>query len=700
MDSEDTVIKRNGNIEITSSMFHLDPANNKVAISGSITAIDGAIGGFTIANNQLSGSGTAKIATNTGTDRIEIRSSDNTISFYEGTKSSDTEKILELGKFDTTTVNKYGLFLSGSNTSFGNNMGQLRIFNENALSGISVTDNFFECTSNIYSVLDMISDSGGSYGRSKIWGETQFKAASLNQNTSGVLVAIGGAHSDNDLAHPWNKSVAVLGVASPHYKTFGTSMPEGDGIPDGQWAMASLGNMYVSASKVEVHSGYIHVSASSDGTVGGYEYGIRIDSANVDQEASIAFSNAVGWGGNIYTVGIDDDEKFKIADSTALGSNTRLTIDTSGFVTIAGGLAIEGFANVSASLAVAVGGSGMSNFGISDGSSSQTITDGNTLTFAAGAGIDVAVTSTDTVTYSAETSTTSNAGVVELATNAETITGTDTGRAVTPDGLTARIAEGAAGNISGSSTSTGSFGALNIDGGHFTSASLAAGGSGTITALNNQTANRLVTIGSTTTELDGEANLTFDGSALTVAAFIDVNEYIRHNGDNNTWIRFQNDNIAIQTGDMGAQGFWQFSSGSAGIQLSGSAASTGSFGTVYAADNVRAGGDVIAYYSSDERLKNNIITIQNPIDKVKQLRGVEYEWNGLQHTYPSGSKDTGIIAQDVRKVLPQIVKEKRDGYLGVRHDRLVGLLVESVKEQQEQIDELKKEVEELKNGSS
>ena len=97
------------------------------------------------------------------------------------------------------------------------------------------------------------------------------------------------------------------------------------------------------------------------------------------------------------------------------------------------------------------------------------------------------------------------------------------------------------------------------------------------------------------------------------------------------------------------------------------------------------------------RLKNNIITIQNPIDKVKQLKGVEYEWNGLQHTYPSGSKDTGIIAQDVQKVLPQIVKEKKGGYLGVRHDRLVGLLVESVKEQQEQIDKLKKEVEELKN---
>ena len=128
--------------------------------------------------------------------------------------------------------------------------------------------------------------------------------------------------------------------------------------------------------------------------------------------------------------------------------------------------------------------------------------------------------------------------------------------------------------------------------------------------------------------------------------------------------------------------------------------SRGSFGYVYSSGVIRAEDDVIAFHSSDERLKNNITMIENPIDKVKQLRGIEYEWNGLQHNYPSGSKDSGIIAQDVQKVLPQLVKEKKDGYLGVRHDRLVGLLVESVKEQQEQIDELKKEVEELKNGSS
>ena len=54
--------------------------------------------------------------------------------------------------------------------------------------------------------------------------------------------------------------------------------------------------------------------------------------------------------------------------------------------------------------------------------------------------------------------------------------------------------------------------------------------------------------------------------------------------------------------------------------------------------------------------------------------------------------------EDVEKVLPQLVKENSNGYLGVRHDRLVGLLIESVKDQQKQIDDLKREVKELKNG--
>mgnify|MGYP003136881542 CR=1 FL=1 len=90
-----------------------------------------------------------------------------------------------------------------------------------------------------------------------------------------------------------------------------------------------------------------------------------------------------------------------------------------------------------------------------------------------------------------------------------------------------------AGNISGSATSTGSFGHVMVGGNNFITAvseSAAAsgfgGGGATITALNNQTANRLVTIGSTTTELDGEANLTFDGTELRVQGDIVAENFI------------------------------------------------------------------------------------------------------------------------------------------------------------------------------
>ena len=123
-------------------------------------------------------------------------------------------------------------------------------------------------------------------------------------------------------------------------------------------------------------------------------------------------------------------------------------------------------------------------------------------------------------------------------------------------------------------------------------------------------------------------------------------------------------------------------------------------GTLTVTDDIRGQADVIAFYSSDERLKDNIKTIEEPIYKLRQLRGVEYEWNDKQNTYESGSLDSGIIAQDVQKVLPQLVKEKEDGYLGVRHDRLVGLLIEAIKDQQDQIDEMKEQIKELRDGSA
>lgn len=101
-----------------------------------------------------------------------------------------------------------------------------------------------------------------------------------------------------------------------------------------------------------------------------------------------------------------------------------------------------------------------------------------------------------------------------------------------------------------------------------------------------------------------------------------------------------------------------------------------------------ATADVIAYMSSDKRLKDNIKPIENPIDKIKQIGGYSFDWNDKQDIY-KGS-DFGVIAQEIEKVLPSLVQDREDGYKGVKYDKIVSLLIEAIKDQQKQIDELKK----------
>ena len=112
-------------------------------------------------------------------------------------------------------------------------------------------------------------------------------------------------------------------------------------------------------------------------------------------------------------------------------------------------------------------------------------------------------------------------------------------------------------------------------------------------------------------------------------------------------------------------------------------------GGVGIAGALNVGGDVVAYASSDERLKDNIELISNPIEKVQSLKGVTWDWNSnadeLQKTLPN----VGVIAQDVEKVLPQLVIDRDNGFKGVDYAKLTGLLIEAIKDQQKQIDELK-----------
>ena len=106
-----------------------------------------------------------------------------------------------------------------------------------------------------------------------------------------------------------------------------------------------------------------------------------------------------------------------------------------------------------------------------------------------------------------------------------------------------------------------------------------------------------------------------------------------------------------------------------------------------------ASGDVTAY--SDERLKSNITTIEDALDKVKAMRGVMFDkTNSLTGEL---RQSTGVIAQETEKVLPEVVhNDDNTGYKSVAYGNIVGVLIEAIKEQQSQIEDLTKEVEFLK----
>ena len=102
---------------------------------------------------------------------------------------------------------------------------------------------------------------------------------------------------------------------------------------------------------------------------------------------------------------------------------------------------------------------------------------------------------------------------------------------------------------------------------------------------------------------------------------------------------------------------------------------------------VRSTGDVIAYYSSDERLKDNIKPIDNALDKINSLGGYEFDWNDNQSTY--SGHDIGVIAQEVKDVFPELVIERDNGYLAVKYEKLVAVLIQGIKELKSEIEILK-----------
>jgi hypothetical protein len=108
--------------------------------------------------------------------------------------------------------------------------------------------------------------------------------------------------------------------------------------------------------------------------------------------------------------------------------------------------------------------------------------------------------------------------------------------------------------------------------------------------------------------------------------------------------------------------------------------------------NFTATGNIIAFGTiSDRKLKENIKPIDSALDKAMRLQGVTFNWKKSDSILEIG-EDIGFIAQDVQKVLPELVRENKNGEFSLRHQGITPILLEAIKELKAEIEELKKQI--------
>jgi hypothetical protein len=125
-------------------------------------------------------------------------------------------------------------------------------------------------------------------------------------------------------------------------------------------------------------------------------------------------------------------------------------------------------------------------------------------------------------------------------------------------------------------------------------------------------------------------------------------------------------------------------------------------GTNFPSEKLHVIGNILASGTitpSDIRYKKDIELIDHPLEKIEEIRGVTYKMKADEFPENGFTDETqaGVIAQEVEAVLPQVVVTDQNGYKAVDYSKIVPLLIEGIKAQQKQIEEVKKENAELKN---
>jgi len=136
-------------------------------------------------------------------------------------------------------------------------------------------------------------------------------------------------------------------------------------------------------------------------------------------------------------------------------------------------------------------------------------------------------------------------------------------------------------------------------------------------------------------------------------------------------------------------------SGTAPIRIFGSASivsgalAVGNITASSTVGRIDASNDIVAYSTSDARLKTEVARIQDPITKVNMISGVNFTWIENPEVHGNSGRDVGVIAQELEAVLPEVVTTRENGYKAVKYEKIVPLLIEAIKDLQKQIDELK-----------
>jgi hypothetical protein len=198
-------------------------------------------------------------------------------------------------------------------------------------------------------------------------------------------------------------------------------------------------------------------------------------------------------------------------------------------------------------------------------------------------------------------------------------------------------------------------------------------------------------------------NTTITGFA-NVSGIVSADYYTAANNGNGTNYRIGDDawlgdvNLADTVGLKGQQnsslGFIKFGTAPTSFGYNGTSliySSNVSFGNTSVSGAITATGDITAFFS-DDRLKDRYSNIPNAVEKVKSLNGFYYEPNiTAQDLGYQKEMHVGVSAQEVNAIMPEVVAPAPidNKYLTVKYDRLIPLLIEAIKEQQIQIDELK-----------